>query len=99
MPAYAAVRSVKQAARILKSMEVQGEEWAGYREASRRAVAGVIEGRMREAVGNRLAELAAAGVADRRNGTYTRQLLTSLGAVDLSVPRTRTFVPTAVLRA
>jgi transposase-like protein len=99
MPAYAAVRSVKQAARILKRMNVQGEEWGDYRGASREAVARVIEGRMQGLVGNRLAELAAAGAADRRNGGYPRQLLTSLGAVELTVPRTRTFIPTAVLRA
>jgi transposase-like protein len=50
-------------------------------------------------VGNRIAELAAAGVADRRNGTYRRALLTTLGVIELQVPRSRTFSPTAVLRA
>jgi len=43
--------------------------------------------------------LAAAGLADRRNGTYRRQLLTMLGVIELAVPRSRTFGPTAVIRA
>jgi transposase-like protein len=90
---------VKQAARILKHMEIQGGEWQDYRGASREAVARVIEGRMHGLLNNRLAELAAAGVGDRRNGSYRRQLLTSLGAVELVVPRSRTFIPTAVIRA
>jgi transposase-like protein len=36
---------------------------------------------------------------DRRNGTYRRQLLTELGDIELAVPRTRRYCPSAVLRA
>ncbi len=35
---------------------------------------------------------------DRRNGYYRRHLLTTLGDIELSVPRTRRFTPTEVLR-
>lgn len=99
MQELAAVRSVRQTVRMLKSMNVQAPEWGDYREAGREALARVIEEHMHGLVGNRLAELTAAGVADRRNGAYRRQLLTSLGAIELAVPRTRTFSPTAVLQA
>lgn len=99
MQQITAVRSVRQAVRMLKHMNVQAPEWGDYREAGRAALGRVIEARMHGLLGNRLAELEAAGVADRRNGTYRRQLLTSLGAIELAVPRSRTFSPTAVLQA
>jgi transposase-like protein len=44
----------------------------------------------------RMAEL---GQADRRNGCYRRWLLTELGAIELHVPRTRTFSALKVVRA
>jgi transposase-like protein len=99
MQHVAAVRSVKQAVRMLKHMQVQAPEWSDYREAGREALGRILEERMHGLLGNRLAELSAAGVADRRNGTYRRQLLTTLGVIELAVPRSRTFSPTAVIRA
>ena len=36
---------------------------------------------------------------DRRNGTYPRHLLSELGDIELSVPRTRRFCPTEVLKS
>jgi transposase-like protein len=38
-------------------------------------------------------------VADRRNGSYTRHLLTELGDIELSVPRTRHDNPKRIVRA
>jgi hypothetical protein len=35
--------------------------------------------------------MAELGEEDRRNGSYARQLLTALGAIELCVPRTRRF--------
>jgi transposase-like protein len=95
----AAVRSVKQAVRMLKHMNVETPEWTDYREAGRQALSGLLQERMHGLVGNRIAELAAAGLADRRNGSYRRELLTTLGVIELQVPRSRTFSPTGVLRA
>jgi transposase-like protein len=43
----------------------------------------------------RLAE----GAQDRRNGTYVRHVLTELGDVVVSVPRTRRYIPSEVLTA
>lgn len=90
MQQLAAVRSVKQAARMLKHMHLQAPEWGAYREAGREALGRILEERMHGLLGNRLAELAAAGVADRRNGHFSRWLLTALGAIQLLVPRSRT---------
>src|SRR5262249_25318267 len=46
-----------------------------------------------------LDRMAALDRADRRNGSYRRQLLTELGDIELAVPRTRRFAPIAVVRA
>lgn len=99
MQQVAAVRSVRQAVRMLKHMSVQAPEWADYRQAGGQALAALLEERMHGLVGNRIAELAAAGVADRRNGAYRRELLTTLGVIELKIPRSRTFSPTALIRA
>lgn len=37
-------------------------------------------------------------IADRRNGSYRRHLLTELGDIELQVPRTRTFNPIRILQ-
>ncbi len=75
MQQVAAVRSVRQAVRMLKHMHVQAPEWADYRQAGRQALSHILQERMHGLVGNRIAELVAAGVADRRNGAYRRALL------------------------
>jgi transposase-like protein len=75
---------------MLKRMEVQGVDWGEARPACRDAVREILEDRMHGLLGNRIAELAANGVQDRRNGHYTRWLLTALGPIELSVPRSRT---------
>ncbi|MGH6719296.1 MAG: transposase, partial [Alphaproteobacteria bacterium] len=81
-------------------MQAQGLEWGeGYRPLARAAVVDLLEGRMAETVEDHLAALAARGEADRRNGFYGRHLLTELGDIALTVPRTRTFSAHAVLHA
>lgn len=99
MQQIAAVRSVRQAVRMLKHMSVQSAEWDDYREAGRAALARVLQERMYGLVGNRIADLRAIGARDRRNGAYRRELLTSLGAIELAIPRSRTYSPRGVLRA
>lgn len=99
MQQVAAVRSVKQAVRMLKHMQVQAPEWVDYRDAGRDALARILQERMHGLVGNRIAELAAAGVADRRNGAYRRELLTSLGVIELAIPRSRTYSPRGLIQA
>ncbi|MGH6842530.1 MAG: IS256 family transposase [Methylocella sp.] len=54
---------------------------------------------MHEAVDAHLLRMAERGAADRRNGCCHRRVLTELGDIELSIPRTRTFSPRGVIRA
>ncbi len=81
MSQTATIRSLPQAFRIIKEMRMQGDEWGeDYRGAGREVVARVLEERMDEAIDRHLEEVAMRGSADRRNGVYTRSLLTSSAA-------------------
>jgi putative transposase len=101
MPQRAAtIASLPEAFAVVKAMQAEGLDWGeAYRPLGRRALAEIIEGRMAEAVDAWLDQLGPEDGADRRNGHYRRHLLTALGAIELAVPRTRRFSPTAVLRA
>ena len=75
-------------------------EWGeDYRGAARDALAALLESRMAETVDRHLERMAEHGEADRRNGCYSRWLLTELGMIELHVPRTRTFSALKVVRA
>jgi len=101
MPQQAAtIESLPMAFELVKAMRADGLEWGeGYRPLGRQAIAAVVEGRMEEAVDAWLEWLAVADGPDRRNGFYRRHLLTELGDIELSVPRTRRYCPTEVVRA
>ena len=101
MPQRAAtIESLPMAFALVKEMQADGLEWGeGYRPLGRLALAEIIEGRMSEAVDCWLDSLDGSAMRDRRNGFYRRHLLTELGAIELSVPRTRRFCPTGVLRS
>ena len=101
MPQRAAtIESLPMAFEVVKTMQADGLEWGeSYRPLGRRALAEIIEGRMAEAVDCWLDSLDGSAMRDRRNGFYSRHLLTELGAIELSVPRTRRFCPTGVLRS
>jgi transposase-like protein len=96
----ATIESLAMAFEFVKAMRADGLEWGeGYRPLARRALAEAIEGQMAAAVDRYLDRLDAEETADRRNGHYRRHLLTTLGDIELCVPRTRRFSPTAVIRA
>jgi len=100
MQPVAAVRSVKQAERVIKQMQHQSSEWMpDVQELGRKALRRVLQQHMQRQVRRYLAEAARHGVADRRNGSYRRHLLTALGDLELCVPRTRRFSALAVLQA
>jgi transposase-like protein len=101
MPQQAAtIESLGQAFEMVKAMQGDGLEWGeDYRPLARQALAGIIEGRMAEAVDRWLDSLGVDDTADRRNGHYRRHLLTELGDIELAVPRTRRYCPTEVVRA
>lgn len=85
---------------MVKAMQAEGLEWGeGYRPLGCQALAEVIEDQMAMAVDRYLDQIAADGVPDRRNGHYPRNLLTTLGDIELRVPRTRRYSPAGVLRA
>jgi putative transposase len=100
MPQTATIRSLPAAFAMMKAMQAEGVEWGeDYRGAARQALAELLEGRMDRVIDLHLARLAELGQADRRNGCYTRWLLTELGAIELHVPRTRAFGALRVVRA
>lgn len=100
MQQVAAVRSLKQAERVIKRMEHQSPEWMPQlHELGRQALRRVLQQHMQRQVRRYLAEAARQGVADRRNGSYGRHLLTALGDVELCVPRTRRFSALVGVRA
>ncbi len=100
MQQVAAVRSLKQAERVIKQMQHQSPEWLpDLHELGRKALRRVLQHHMQRQVRRYLAEAARQGVADRRNGAYGRHLLTALGDLELRVPRTRRFSALAVLQA
>ena len=101
MPQQAAtIESLPMAFEFVKAMRADGLEWGeGYRPLARQALAQVIEEQMAAAVDRYLDQLDADETADRRNGFYRRHLLTTLGDIELCVPRTRHFSPTSVIRA
>lgn len=93
----ATIVSIKQAFQEIKTFCV--DPWEGdYRFAAQQALKEILEHRMRNAVDDYLHQLQAQDIADRRNGSYRRHLLTELGDLELSVPRTRTFNPIAILK-
>jgi transposase-like protein len=92
------VRSVAKAMDMVKEMNVTADdESAGdYKTCAKDAIARFLNDRMKESI---TAYLARKDIDDRRNGSYVRHLLTELGDVILSVPRTRTFSPLHIIRA
>lgn len=86
---------------MIKDMNLaSADQWAGdYRDAARETIANVLKGRMEESIAYHLAWVFGKGIPDRRNGSYPRTVVTELGAVILSIPRTRLFSPKGVIEA
>jgi transposase-like protein len=86
---------------MVKEMNILSEdEWTGdYRSAARDAISSFLADRMTEKIDAHLAGTQKQGIPDRRNGYYMRHILTELGDVLVSVPRTRTYTPIGVIRA
>lgn len=100
MPQAATIKSLPGAFRMMKAMRAEGIEWGeDYRRAARTALKEVLEVQMAAGIDHHLEEMAALDRADRRNGSYLRWLMTELGEIELSVPRTRHFSALRVVRA
>ena len=100
MPQAATITSLPGAFRMMKTMQAEGIEWgADYRDATATALKGVLELGMAAGIDRHLEEMSARGAADRRNGSYSRWLLSELGEIELQVPRTRTWSALRVVHA
>ncbi len=100
MPPSVTIRSLPRAFELVKGMQAQGLEWGeGYRSLGRQALAGILREQMGHAIEEHLDRMGALDMADRRNGSYRRHLLTELGDIEFAVPRTRRFAPIAGVRA
>jgi len=86
---------------MIKDMNLtSADQWAGdYRDQARESITTILKDRMEERVAHHLAWAFSKGIPDRRNGTYLRSVVTELGTIILSVPRTRLFSPKGVLTA
>jgi transposase-like protein len=97
----AVIRTLPEAMKMIKDMNLtSADQWAGdYRDAAREAIAKVLKDRMKESIAHHLAWVFGKGIPDRRNGSYPRTVITELGAVIFSIPRTRLFSPKGVIEA
>ena len=83
---------------MVKEMSVS-EDWSSeYRSIGRHAIGNFLRDRMKESIADYLSRLPT-GVSDRRNGAYQRHVLTEIGDILVSVPRTRTYNPVEVIEA
>jgi putative transposase len=95
------IKNLPDALRVIKEMKLASpHEWTGgYRDVARSAIATVLREEMETLVGQRLSWAFQKGITDRRNGSYPRHVLTELGDVLLTVPRTRHFSPKGIIAA
>jgi transposase-like protein len=85
---------------MVKEMKLTSDEWTGeYRDAARDAIGKVLKEQMEEQVAGHLAWVFRKGIPDRRNGSYLRHVLTELGSIILTIPRTRRFIPHGIIAA
>jgi len=66
--------------------------------AARRAMKEVLESRMYNVIDTHLDQMRAAGLPDRRNGSFCSHLLSEVGDLELRIPRTRTFSAHVLLK-
>ncbi len=97
LPGTATIMSINQAYKEIKYSGAQ--DWQGdYRPAARQALKEILEHQLHNRVDEYLEQMRTQGIPDRRNGYFGRHLLTELGDLELSIPRTRTFSPIALLK-
>ncbi len=101
MEKQAVTRTLPEAVRVIKEMNLgSAEEWTGdYRETARTTVANVLKEQMEKRVASHLSRVFQKGIPDRRNGSHIRHVLTELGTIILSIPRTRLFSPKGIIAA
>ncbi len=100
MERQSVIKNLPEALQMVKEMKLASDEWTGeYRDAARDTIAAVLKKQMEEQVASHLAWVFRKGIPDRRNGSYLRHVLTELGNVILTIPRTRRFIPHGIIAA
>jgi len=92
------VRSLSQAYKVIKEMNLSQDWESDYRAAGRQALVAVLRDRMDDSRDQYLARMGRS-LSDRRNGSFSRHLLTELGDIEIAVPRTRRWSALEVIRA
>lgn len=96
----ATIKNVTQAVRIIKRMELGGYGWGeDYRSATKGALVEILQAQMKRRLDRYLEEWGRMEAGDRYNGSYSRQLLTELGNIEVNVPRTRQVSAMKLLQA
>lgn len=90
--------SLPQAFAVIKEMNLSPEWDTDYRSAARDALVHILEDRMEDRLERYLQEIGRR-LSDRRNGYFSRHLLTEIGDIELSVPRTRLWSAVEIVRA
>ena len=94
------ITSLPQAFQVIKEMNLESDQNdSDYRCAGRQSLEMILEERMQERISFYLDEMSRLGASDRRNGYFSRHLVTELGDIELAVPRTRHFSPIRIVRA
>jgi transposase-like protein len=93
----ATITKIHHAFKEIKHMAI--DTWQEEcRFAARRAMKQVLETRMCNTIDTHLEQMRAAGLPDRRNGSFSSHLLTEVGDLELRIPRTRTFSAHVLLK-
>jgi len=94
------ITSLPQAYEVIKEMNLDhNQNDSDYRCAGRQSLENILEERMQDRISYYLEEMARLGASDRRNGYFSRHLVTELGDIELAVPRTRHFSPIRIVKA
>lgn len=100
MERQSVIKNLPEALQVVKEMKLASDEWTGeYRDAARSTIASVLKKQMEQQVAGHLSWVYQRGIPDRRNGSYLRHVLTELGCVILTIPRTRRFSPRGIIAA
>jgi len=92
------IQSLPQAFEVIKQMNLTPEWDSDYRFAARNALVRILEDRMEDRIDRYLLDMGRS-LSDRRNGHFSRHLLTELGDIQVDEPRTRHWSAVDVVRA
>lgn len=99
MATRATIMNYAQAGEIVKEMSNVESDLLDVRFHARAALQKVLRDEMNSRIDVYLSDIASRGESDRRNGSYSRNLLTAMGSIELEVLRCRKFSPLSVIKA